>query len=496
MTGRSARTGVTLASGFGLLALTRDQLDSLHYATLEVFRNTGIKVDSEEAVEMFHGAGAKVERRPGQTIVKIPPYVVEDCIQWTPSTTVYYGREPEDDFVAEPNRVGFSTFGECVKVIDIHTRQARRSVKEDVAQVTRVCDYLDEISVMERPLCSSDCLPATQPLHNLDALLNNTSKHVFTGAGNGANCRKMVEMAAASVGGAEVFRERPNLTVFVCPTSPLMLVEECCEAIIETARGGAGVAVIPMALAGATSTVTLAGTLVTHNAETLSALVLAQLARKGTACTYCSMSTIMDLRLMVGAVGSPEHGMISAGAINLAQYYRLPSWVGGGVSDSKIPDAQSGYEYTLNAVLGALAGANIVYGVGALEMGLTIDFAKLILDAEMIRYIRKVTGGIDFSDETLALDLIHQVGPAGEFMTSEHTFRHMRKQSQPRLFDRRTRNAWSAEGSRDAAERAYEEAQHILKTHKPIPMVAGAAQTIRAIIEDYEAEILRGHPGA
>lgn len=486
---RSARTGINLLSGFGLQALTPDQLDSIHFATLEVFQKTGIKVESEEAVNVFHSAGANVERHKGYAIVKIPSYVVEDCLRWAPRTTTYFGRVLEDDFVAEPNRVGFSTFGECIKVIDPVTRQVRNSVKDDVGKVTLVCDYLDEISVMERPLCSSDMFPATQPLHNLDAILNNTSKHIFLAAGTASNARKMVEMAAVSVGGRETFRQRPNMTIFVCPTSPLLLVKECCEVIMEAARLGIGIAIIPMALSGATSAVTLAGTLVTHNAEVLSALMLAQLTAKGTPCTYCSMSTIMDLKQMVGACGAPEHGMLSAGAVKMAQYYQLPSWIGGGVSDSKIPDAQAGYEYTMNALVGSLAGANIVYGAGALDLGLTIDYAKLLMDAEMIKYIKKIIGGIEFSDEALALEVIHKAGPGGEFMTSEHTFNHMRQQSQPKLFDRKSRDAWIEAGAKDATERAYEEAVNILANHKPQPLPKGAAEAIQAIISDYEAEL-------
>ncbi|HWR45860.1 [trimethylamine--corrinoid protein] Co-methyltransferase [Sporomusa sp.] len=479
-----------LLSGFGMQTLTQAQLEIIHSATLRVFWNTGIKVESKEAADILAAAGCTVERHGSYALVKVPAHVVEECIQAAPRTAIYYGRIPEADFIAEPNRVGHSTFGECIQIIDPVTRQVRKSTKKDLGQVTLVCDYLDEISVMERPLCSGDQNPATQPLHNLEAMLSNTAKHIFIGAGgNARNCSKMVEMAAASIGGSENFRKRPNLTIFVCPTSPLMLVKECCEVIIEAARRGAGVAIIPMALAGATSSVTLAGTLITHNVEVLSALILAQLTVKGTTCTYCSMSTIMDLKRMVSAVGAPEHGILSAGAVKLAQFYRLPSWVGGGVSDSKLPDAQSGYEYTMNALLGSLAGANIVYGAGALEMGLTIDYAKLVMDAEMIRYIHTILRGFDFSEDALALDLIHQVGPSGEFLTSEHTHRHMREQSQPKLFDRRTRDAWKELGGKEVTERAYEEAIRIMSTHKPAPLPSGAAETIHQIIFDYESEL-------
>ncbi|MDW7730092.1 MAG: trimethylamine methyltransferase family protein [Bacillota bacterium] len=486
---RNMRIGLNYLEGFGLNVLSRDQLDTIHFATLEVFKNTGIKVECDEAVKIFQEAGAGVEWREGHAIVKIPPHVIEDCIRWSPPETIYYGRIPEHDFVAEPNRVGHSTFGECVQIIDPETRKIKKSVKEDLAKFIKLCDYYDEISVMARPLCSTDKPAETQPLHNLDAIVHNTSKHVLIGPHAGRNVAKLRQIAAAAVGDMELFKRRPSVTMFVCPITPLTMGKDCCEITIETARLGLGLAVIPMALSGATSAVTLAGTLITHNVETLSAIILAQLVRKGTPCTYCSMSTIMDLKKMVGAVGTPELGILSAGAIKLAQYYQLPSFVGGGISDSKIPDAQVGYEYAMNCLLGSLSGGNVVYGAGALELGLTIDFAKLVMDVDMIAYVQRILRGYSITDEQLAVDLIHSVGPAGEFMSASHTFNHMREQSHPRIFDRSNRSAWESDGHKDAAERAYEEAAAVLSSHKPKALPEGASAQIKMIIDDFEKEL-------
>ncbi len=486
---RNTRNGIDHLKGFRLTALSQDQLDSIHYATLELLQITGIKVESEEAVKVFCEAGAVVDRQKGYANVKIPSHMIEDCLRWAPRKTVYYGRLPAYDYVAEPNRVGFSTFGECIQVIDPYSRRLRKSRNEDLGLFCRLCDYYDEISVMVRPLGSTEKPPDTQALHNLNIIMQNTAKHILIGAHQGRNVGKMAEMAALSVGGKDNFKNRPHVTIFVCPTSPLTLGKECCEIAMETARLGLGLAIIPMALAGATSTATLAGTLVSHNAETLSVLILAQLIRKGTPCTYCSMSTIMDLKYMVGAVGAPEHGMLSTGAVKLAQYYRLPSLVGGGISDSKLPDAQAGYEYVMNALLGSLAGANVIYGAGALEMGLTIDFAKLVMDVEMIRHIKKIIGGFSIIDEEIALEVIGEAGPAGEFLTSEHTFKHMRGQSQANVFDRRNRSAWEKGGGKEASERAYEEARAVLEKHIPHPLSDGAVQEMKRIINEFESEL-------
>lgn len=490
---RAFRNGITHLEGFGLRALTADQLDSIHYATLEVLEVTGLKVESEEAALAFSGAGAQVERSNGHARVKIPSYMVEECLRWAPRKRVHHGRLPAHDFVAEPNRVGYSTFGECIQVIDPQTREVRKSRNEDLALFCRLCDHYDELDVIVRPLGSTEKPPDTQALHNLNAILRNTGKHVLIGAHSSRNVSRMMELAALSVGGREQFKKRPHLTIFVCPTSPLTLGKDCCEIALETARLGMGLAIVPMALSGATSAATLAATLINHNAEVLSLLVLAQLARKGTPCTYCSMSTIMDLKSMVGSVGAPEHGVLGAGAVKLAQYYSLPSLVGGGISDSKIPDAQAGYEYAMNALLATLAGANIIYGAGALEMGLTIDHAKLVMDVGMIRFFKKILEGISTSDEAMALDLIHDVGPSGEFISSEHTYRLMRSQSRGGIFDRHNRSAWVERGRQDMTERAYEEAGQVLERHEPAPLPAGAGDRMDALVEDFERELgLRG----
>lgn len=487
---RMSRSGIGTTAGFGLGAFSSDELDSIHYATLQVLQDPGIKVMGEEALEIFHGGGCNVERHDGYGIIKIPSYVVEECIFWAPRTIVCNGRNPDSDFVVEPNRVGFTTFGGCINVIDPHTHELRRATKKDCADLTRLCDYLDEISVAERHVNATDVPDGTISVHNLEAMLANTGKHIFLGADSARALDAMIQLAAASVGGKEFFFKRPIFTVNVCPISPLTLPDNVCEVIIAAARQGVGVLVMPMALSGGTSSATLAGTLVTHNAEVLSAIVLAQLVKKGLPCIYASTSTILDLRFGTSAIGSPEYGMINAAIAKLARYYRLPSFVGGGASDSKISDIQAGYEFTLSATLSALAGANIVFGSGVLEQGLTIDYAKIVMDAEMIKMIQIAIGGIEISDEKLAMDVIHEVGPGGAFISHEQSLRTMRSQSQAKLFDRRSRADWlERTGGEPLNKRAGEMVLDILQNHQPIPLPADADAAMQAIVAEFEKEI-------
>jgi trimethylamine--corrinoid protein Co-methyltransferase len=185
--------------------------------------------------------------------------------------------------------------------------------------------------------------------------------------------------------------------------------------------------------------------------------------------------------------------MINASIAKLAQYYRIPSFMGGGPSDSKQLDIQSGYEFTLSATLGALSGANILFGAGALEQGMTIDYAKVVMDAEMIRMIQIAIRGVEISDEKLAMDVIHEVGPGGAYITHEHSLGSMRGQSQSKLFDRRCRNDWM-EITQGVAiiDRAYKTAVDILQNHQPASLPAGAAEQMRKIVEDFENETKKG----
>ncbi|MCG6909488.1 MAG: trimethylamine methyltransferase family protein [Deltaproteobacteria bacterium] len=487
---RRLRSGISASSGLGLSSFSRDELDSIHYATLQILQDTGIKVMGEEALEVFHGGGARVERHDGFGIVKIPPYLVEDSAFFAPHTMVYEGRNPDDDFVVEPNRVGFATFGGCINIVDPYTRAIRRATKKDCGELIKVCDALEEISVATRSLNATDVMERAQSVHNLDAMVRNTGKHLFLGVDSARSLEVMVELASAAVGGRDLFDKRPIFSASVCPISPLTLGKSACEVILACARLGIGMVVLPMALSGGTSSASLAGTLVTHNAEVLGTIVLAQLVNRGLTCTYGSTSAILDLRFGTSAIGSPEYGMINASLAKVAQYYRLPSWVGGGASDSKEPDIQSGYEFCLSATLSALSGANIVFGSGVLEQGMTMDYAKLLLDAEMLGMIQIAQGGVAVNDVTLSMDVIHEVGPGGAYITHEHSLRSMRSQSRSRLFDRRSRADWlEITQGKSIIERAYERAVDILENHEPHPLPEGASETMQEIVDAYEEEL-------
>jgi len=325
---RNLHAGKRQSGGLGLKIFTDDEIYEIHLATLEVLQTTGLFIEDEEALEILDGGGAIVD--PKKKVVKFPPYLVEDAIRSAPSKILLAGRNPKNDFVMENNRVGFTNFGEGVFIVDPYNGKLRETTKADVANSAKIVDYLSELDVYERAVGASDVPMETVQLHNAEAWLANTSKHGFMGSGNGYLTKKLVKMAAAIVGDEDKLRERPIISFITCPVSPLQLISDCCEIIIESARSGMAVNILSMAMAGGSSPVTLAGTLVNHNAEVLGGIVLNQLTCKGAPVIYGSSTTAMDLRLASAAVGSPECALINAAVAQLSIYYLLPSWVAGG----------------------------------------------------------------------------------------------------------------------------------------------------------------------
>ena len=308
--------------------LTDDELNDIHQATLEVLEKTGLFIETDEALEVFDGAGAEIDR-PNK-IVKIPPRLVEDAIRSAPSKILLAGRDPKHDKVLEAGRVHFTNFSEGIEVVDPFSGRRRTPLKADLANAAKLVDYLDEIDVCEKAIGSSDVPPEVLPLHNAEAMLTHTTKHCCVGPGSGYLLKKLVQMAGVISGGIKKIQERPILSFTTCPVSPLKLINECCEIIIEAARSRSIINILSMAMAGGTSPVTLAGTLVTHNAEVLGGITLNQLVQKGAPVIYGSSTTAMDLKIGAASVGTPECAIISGAVARLARYYALPSYVAGG----------------------------------------------------------------------------------------------------------------------------------------------------------------------
>ena len=326
MAQRWKKAGSLASGGLSLNVFTQDEAENIHRATLEVLERTGVLIGSEEARTLLANAGATLTETE---IVKIPQWLVREALATAPETITLSGRSRSRDVVIDSSRVIFTNFGEAVYIVDPESGAVRNTKKQDVCDLAKVIDALDVIPVCERMAGAQDYPEAVAELHNYEALLLNTDKHVFTGGGNGRLTQYMVDMAKAAVG-EDDFVEHCPVTFNTCPISPLKLTVDVCEVIMVAAKNGAAVNVLSMGMAGGSTPVNLAGALVVHNAEALAGLVLAQLSKKGARFIYGSSSTAMDLRYGTAVVGSPELAMLNAGVVAMARYYKLPSWAAGG----------------------------------------------------------------------------------------------------------------------------------------------------------------------
>jgi trimethylamine---corrinoid protein Co-methyltransferase len=324
---RNLFAGRPRSGGFSLNVFTESELNDIHLASLEVLERTGVFVEADEALDIFADGGCDVDRE--NHIVCLPPHVVEDAIRSAPSRFVLCGRDPKNDIVLEPGRVAFTNFSEGIRVVDPWTGELRDSTKADIANIARLNDYLSDIDTHEIAVGAKDVPPETCAVHNAEAQYLNTTKPIGIGPLSRVETRAIFRMAAEIVGGEDELRRRPIVYNGVCPVSPLKLPHEATEVIIETARWRIPNNILSMAMAGGSSPVTLAGTLVTHNAEVLSGITLAQLTERGAPCIYGSSTTAMDLKLAAACVGSPELAMISAAVAQMARRYLLPSFVAG-----------------------------------------------------------------------------------------------------------------------------------------------------------------------
>ncbi len=312
----------------GIETLNPNEIDEIHCATLEILSYVGVNMYSAEALRIMAESGADVDFVSHK--VRIPPHIVEDAIMSAPSSVILAARNHEQDVYMGGKRVHFTNFGAGCKVLDLEDESIHASTKVDVEETAIICDALDSVDIYSSAVVATDMPCNTAELYEAEAFLSHTSKHCqHLHLSDGFGARKYFEMGAALAGGWEALQKRPIISSQVCPSSPLQFHKGTCEIIVESAKAHIPINILSMVMSGATAPITLAGTLVVHNAEVLAGIVLHQATRKGAPVIYGSSSTSFDLHLLTAPVGSPELGMISAAVAKLANYYLLPSHVGG-----------------------------------------------------------------------------------------------------------------------------------------------------------------------
>jgi len=460
--------------------LNNGDIKAVHETTVRLLQDPGIKVGNLEALELFAAGGARVDFQEAR--VCIPRGMLEDAIASAPSRVTLCGREERYDLVLEGTRTYMGTGGTVLNVLDPETGVRRPATLQDVRDLARLADALENIHFFMLPVYPTELTAETVDINRFWWALNNTAKHVMGGVYTCDGVRNVIRIAGEIAGGIERLRERPIVSMVTCVMSPLLMDETYTALLMEVARHGIPVVCPAEPLAGATGPGTLAGTVVIANAETLSGIVLAQLVNKGTPTIYGTVASTMDMKTGSYLSGNIEMGLLNAAAAQMAQFYCLPIYATAGMSDSKLPDVQTGYEKAATAIITALAGANFIHdAAGFLEFCTTIAYEQLVIDNEIIGICMRAVRGIEVNEETLAEEVIRRVGPGGNFLTDVHTLTHFRREFFfPPLGNRQSRKEWEQAGAKDTAARARERAKEILARHRPPPIDPAVVARVRA----------------
>lgn len=320
-------------NGVEVELFSTDGLKAIHEATMDILSDPGIQVSNAEAREIFKKGGCIVDEKTN--IVKIPEYVVRRALQTAPSRFVLWGRDKKYNTVMEcGGKVHWTCFGTGVKVCKYEKPGVYKTVdstEADIAEIAKICDWAENIDYFSLPVSARDYAgKGAQDIHEVFTPLISTQKHYHDIDPVGGNVEKYWEIIKAFYGGNEdEARKKPIMSMLVCPTSPLELSDNACQVICKGALNGIPVNVLSMAMSGGSSPVYLAGTLVTHNAEVLSGIILSQLTAPGSPCWYGSSTTTFDLKKGTAPVGSPELSLISSSVSKLAKFYGLPAFVAG-----------------------------------------------------------------------------------------------------------------------------------------------------------------------
>ena len=464
--------------------LSDSEILRLHTATLDVIEHTGVKFPLPRALDILEAHGAQVDRTT--SIAKIPARVIEDSLKLAPPTYTLAARDPSQDLPMDGQHVFLGTDGCGVEVIDPFTGELHRSSKADVSDCARVADALEDVSFWWAMVSAQDCPPRSRGLHELEAAWNQTTKHLQTESLlHQGEMHTAIEMAALLAGSRELLRQRPLLSIMQCTISPLAHDPGSLETGLIAAEAGLPVGYMTMASCSSTAPATLAGNLVVGNAEVIAALALIQMASPRAPVFYAAAQTSMDLRTGAYTGGGPEDFLFGAATNQLADFYHVPLSMGAFATGAKQPDWQAAVDNSFSSFMASASGADMLLGCGLLHGSKILSYEQMVMDCEIYSIVRKMLEGILVDEEHLALDVIRDVGPGGNFLAQQHTRQHMKELWLPKLMDRRPYEQW-LEKKDGAREWAGQRARDILQNHHPDPLDPKLASELKKIITSYE----------
>ncbi len=476
--------------------LSTADIERIHSAALDVLEQVGFADAIPSGIEAMVAAGAKLGANGRLTF---PRALVEDTIAKAARRFPLYGQDPRHDMEPWGNRVYFGTAGAAVHMVDAYSGEYRESTTPDLYDIARIVDTLDHIHFYQRSIVCRDLPdPFEMDFNTCYAAVSGTTKHVGSSWVDPRHLAASLEMLHLIAGSEAQWRARPFVSqsnCFVVP--PLKFAQDACRCLEMAVRGGMPVLLLSAGQAGATAPAALAGAIVQEVAECLAGLVYVNAIRPGAPAIFGTWCFVSDLRTGAMSGGSPEQALLSAASAQMAQFYDLIGGTASGMTDAKMPDAQSGYEKAYNHALVGNAGANLIYesaGMQASLLGFSLE--SLIIDNDIIGATQRTIRGIEVTDESLSVETIRHVcleGP-GHYLGADQTLQLMQSEYvYPLIGDRSNPKEWVEQGRPSIVDRAHKRVLQILATHHPrhIPDAVD-----RAIRERFPVRLAREKMGA
>jgi trimethylamine---corrinoid protein Co-methyltransferase len=459
--------------------LSSEQQNQIKDASFEILERVGACLYDQDALDLLKHAGVKIE--DGNRAF-LPQDLVEKTLAMAPDRFILFNRSGIPALPVKGHRTFFGPGSDCLHIIDHRTGERRAPVLRDVVEGVIVCDGLDNIDFLMSLFLPVDVKSEIADRYQMQAMLNYTTKSVIFVTYELSGCIDAIKMAELVAGGSHELMERPFVVCYLNPTTGLRHNKEVLQKLLFMAGKGLPVIYIPGATAGAAVPATVAASNAMRLAGSLVGLVLAQLKREGTPIIIPGWGALaMDMRSAVQIYTGPDHQGVAQA---MAHRLELPMLALGGATDAKIIDQQAGIEAALTLLFDAVVGSQLVHDVGYLESGLTGSLAQIVICNEIITWVKRALQPVDISSETLALDLIQDTGPDGQYLDKKHTLRHFKDQWHPLLFDRSNYEGWVKRGSQTLAERAAERVGEILNQHTPDPLPDKVKVEIQKIVEN------------
>jgi len=468
-----------------LKVLSESEIEMIHENSLIILESVGVRVESKKILDLMYQKGCLVDFKNER--ICFPRDIVEKSLSTLPNKIPIYQRDGNLAFVLGDGGRYCVSGHNAVFVLEDETGIRRNSTLKDVESFAVLSDVLSEVDMVGVPVMPQDVTPQTTLLYAVRAILENSIKPIFFSSESEVINQAIIDMGKVVTGRENLSACSPIISQ-LSPTSPLYWEKGAIEALYIVVQEGIPLDLLPQPIAGVTAPYTLAGLLTVHNAEVLSGIVISQLIRPGTPIIYGAAWTTYEMKQANVLIGRPESSLLRIAGAQMAHHYNIPSHTTAPDSDSNRHDEQVAWEKMLSTIAGLIGANDMIVNLGMFGTGMTISLEQLVMDNEICRIAKRFHKGIEVNEDTIALNTILQVGPQGEFLTTEHTLRHLRTGEHVVLDISNGANyeVWKQRGAKSTTEKARDFVSSKLLQGNQHPLPPDKQKEIRSIINQYE----------